>query len=216
LATGLQLRRGVQSSLPTLLAGEPGFCTDTYNLFIGDGTNNHQINPNSSYVLYTNLSVPGGNTVANTTSETAFTSSGTIPANALAAGDVIRVTLAGVFGTAVLSPTLEGKLYIGSTVVIDTGALTIGAALSSQPWTATATLTVQSIGSSGNIFCTAAIQFATAATAALTSLVNSASNPFTINTTASQAITASAQWSAASASNTITLDQMVIEILKKR
>ena len=35
--------RGVEGSLPTLVAGEPGFTTDTKKLFIGDGTQNHQI-----------------------------------------------------------------------------------------------------------------------------------------------------------------------------
>jgi hypothetical protein len=36
----LQLRRGLETDLPTLAAGEPGFCTDTYKLFIGSAAGN--------------------------------------------------------------------------------------------------------------------------------------------------------------------------------
>lgn len=36
----LQIRRGLKSNLPTLASGELGFCTDTGELFIGNGTTN--------------------------------------------------------------------------------------------------------------------------------------------------------------------------------
>lgn len=42
MANQIQLKRGVKANLPTLASGEPGWCTDTYELFIGDGTTNHQ------------------------------------------------------------------------------------------------------------------------------------------------------------------------------
>ena len=40
MANKIQLRRGMFANLPTLSVGEPAFCTDTKQLFIGDGTNN--------------------------------------------------------------------------------------------------------------------------------------------------------------------------------
>lgn len=40
MANKIQLRRGAVANLPTLSAGEPAFCTDTKQLFIGDGTTN--------------------------------------------------------------------------------------------------------------------------------------------------------------------------------
>lgn len=40
MANKIQLRRGLAADLPTLAAGEPAFCTDTKELFIGDGTVN--------------------------------------------------------------------------------------------------------------------------------------------------------------------------------
>jgi hypothetical protein len=36
----LKIRRGTKASLPTLAAGEPGFCTDTNELYIGTGAGN--------------------------------------------------------------------------------------------------------------------------------------------------------------------------------
>jgi hypothetical protein len=39
----IQVKRGSLASLPTLNSGEFGFCTDTYDIFIGDGVDNHQI-----------------------------------------------------------------------------------------------------------------------------------------------------------------------------
>ena len=46
MANTLQVRRGAKLSLPTLDAGELGLCTDTYEVFVGDGSDNHQ------FVLY--------------------------------------------------------------------------------------------------------------------------------------------------------------------
>lgn len=36
----LQIRRGIKANLPTLASGEPGWCTDTYELYIGTGSAN--------------------------------------------------------------------------------------------------------------------------------------------------------------------------------
>lgn len=159
-------------------------------------------------LLYSNTSVPAGNTVANTTAETAFSSSYTIPANSLNVGDVILVDLAGTYGTALAAPTLEAKLKYGSTVLIDTGALTQVVGLSSQAWQALATLTVNSVGATGQMECSVELMFSTAATAALTVIVDGGA--VTIDTTVNAALTITVQWSAASASNTITLRQMCV------
>jgi len=42
MANTLQIKRGLKTNLTTLAAGEPGFATDTKELFVGDGTTNHQ------------------------------------------------------------------------------------------------------------------------------------------------------------------------------
>ena len=43
MSNKIQIKRGLRTNLPTLDNGEPGFCTDTKEVFIGDGSNNYQI-----------------------------------------------------------------------------------------------------------------------------------------------------------------------------
>lgn len=50
MANTIQIRRGAKSSLPTLNAGELAFCTDTKQVYVGDGTTNyHLILPPTGY-----------------------------------------------------------------------------------------------------------------------------------------------------------------------
>ena len=43
MSNTLQIKRGANASLPTLAAGEFGFSTDTKQIYIGDGSNNHEL-----------------------------------------------------------------------------------------------------------------------------------------------------------------------------
>lgn len=43
MAVTIQFRRGNFADLPTLSAGEPGFCSDTKQFFVGDGSSNHEL-----------------------------------------------------------------------------------------------------------------------------------------------------------------------------
>jgi len=43
MSNTLQVKRGAKASLPTLNSGEFGFCTDTKEVFIGDGVANYQV-----------------------------------------------------------------------------------------------------------------------------------------------------------------------------
>jgi len=77
MANTLKIRRGLKSSLPTLAAGEPGWCTDTYELFIGDGSVNRLVKsqpfytfnnqattiPTASEVRFARFTVPTGKTL---------------------------------------------------------------------------------------------------------------------------------------------------------
>ena len=45
----LLFKRGLKVNLPTLAAGEPAFTTDTFDVYVGDGTANHRIGP---YVVF--------------------------------------------------------------------------------------------------------------------------------------------------------------------
>lgn len=161
-------------------------------------------------LLFSNTSLPGGNTVANTAAETAFTSSYTIAANTMNQGDVFRIRLYGVYGTLVTPTTLEIKVKFGSTIMLDTGAFTDTGSLTNNGWMLEGYFIAQSIGATGAVETQGYSQFMTAATVgAAVPLTNTATK--TIDTTASQAVTATAQWGSASASNTITLRMMTFE-----
>ena len=163
-------------------------------------------------LVYADGSVPAGNTVANTTTETAFASTYTIPANRLKVNSVIRVKLYGTYGTTIISPTLTGKFKVGGTTVLNTGALTAVANLTNVGWWAEAILIVTSIGVTGTIEAQGFAEFASAATTGLSvNLTNTAT--YTKDTTGTLALTITVQWSAASAANTITLRPITVEIL---
>lgn len=165
-----------------------------------------------SKVTYSATTIPAGNTVANTSTATAFDSSYSVGANTLAVGDVIIVELAGTYSTTLIAPTINGRLKFGSTILMETGALTTLASISNNAWRAKAILTVTSLGGSGSVECALDAFFSTSATAAMTVLVSGGS--VNIDTTTTSAIVATAQWSVADPSNSITLRQMIVEIKK--
>lgn len=159
-----------------------------------------------------NTTVPAGNTIASTASETAFASSETFAGNSLAVGSVIRVTMYGVYGTALIAPTLRGKLKLGSTTLLDTGALTTVAGVTNAGWSACALFVITAVGTGGTMEAQGFAQFATAATTGLSvNISNTAA--ISVDFSVSQAMTTTAQWSALSASNTITMRQCLIEVL---
>jgi len=50
MANQLKIKRGTKASLPTLAAGELGFCTDTYETYVGTGSANKVVGgPNPTF-----------------------------------------------------------------------------------------------------------------------------------------------------------------------
>ncbi len=179
----------------------------------GSGVKGWYINSGASALAYANTTVPAGNTVANTATETVYASSYTIPANSLVAGSVIRLTLYGVYSTALVAPSIRVKIKFGSTIMLDTGVISpLVAGDTNVGWSATATFIIDSIGASGAIESQGVMLFQTSTTASATTNVENTA-AITVDTTTAQAITATIQWGTASASNTSTLREMVIELL---
>ena len=58
-APTLKLKRGLQSALPTLAVGEPGFTTDSYQLYVGSHAGNKFVGGNDNFTLPT-ATVGGG------------------------------------------------------------------------------------------------------------------------------------------------------------
>lgn len=158
-----------------------------------------------------NITVPAGNTIASTNAETAFTSSYTIPANSMNAGDVYYVRCAGVYSNT-LTPTLDLKFKFGSTVMLDSTAITTVVNQTNSGWESEAYFIVNTIGASGAVEAQGYAELASSLTGVqYIDLANTSA--VTIDTTANQAITVTIQWSASSSSNTITLRQFTVEKL---
>jgi len=148
--------------------------------------------------------------VSNTTAETTFdNSSYTIAANTLQPGDVIRVRLQGIATATNSTDTLNVKLKIGSTVVAATGAVDVA---NNDIGVIDADVVVRTIGASGTLVAAGTTSLGASGTATA-KVFNLAST--TIDTTASNVVSASATWSVASSSNSCRLDVMDVQLLRK-
>lgn len=161
-------------------------------------------------LLYSNTSVPGGNTVANTTTPTSFSSGYTVPANGLVTGTVLRVKAYGLYSTALIAPTIKADLLFGGAAILTTGVITAVAGVTNAGWWAEGYLIVDTTGATGTLESQGYGEFATAATTGLSvNLTNTGTA--TIDTTASNAIAIRITWGTADASNSITLRQLTVE-----
>lgn len=151
-------------------------------------------------------------TCANTTTETTITSTGigtlTLPANFFVAGKTIRIKAWG-FHSSTASPNLTMKVKFGSTAILTTGAHAMHNDTNGL-WEIDCMITCRTTGSSGTVFGQGL--FADYGTLGdHVQMVNTATT--TVNTTTTQAVTVSAQWGTASASNTISLTNLAMEVL---
>lgn len=64
MAVTIQVKRGLKTNLPTLAAGEPAFCTDTKEVFMGDGTTNYQLSTHDEYSANSILAADAADTPA--------------------------------------------------------------------------------------------------------------------------------------------------------
>lgn len=203
----------IDGSAKLFAAGLDGLNSECTN--IAEGTADSSAATVSQLPLqFASSTVPGGNTVANTAAETAFSSTFTLAANALVQGRAVRLVLAGVYGTALVAPTLRIRVKFGATAVVDTGVLAIlTGSLANQGWRVDVTFTVPDDGAGGHVDSQGIFHLGTAVgTTVVGMLQNTAA--IAIDTTTSQAITATITWGTANASNTITLRQMIGELLR--
>jgi hypothetical protein len=152
--------------------------------------------------LYQNVAASAN--VTNTTVETAFDKSYTIPAKSLRVGDVIDVEVRVSAPTTNSTDTLTLKLKIGTTVLVATGAVNVA---DGDVGILRARLTIRTIGASGTFVSDGEWALGVPGTAAFSPYVLAST---AIDTTATQAITATATWSVASASNIAALQTLGI------
>jgi hypothetical protein len=161
--------------------------------------------------------VTAGTALANSTTLTDISPAPQIlvPANMLDVGQVIRLTAFGVFSTTA-TPTLLTGFYWGGvagTALGATGAITTGTA-TNWLWRTEYEGRVRTTGTGGTIMGSGQMFLGTSLTAmSVSALPGTALAAVTIDTTTAKALTVGAQWSAASASNTITCHHFSVELI---
>lgn len=156
-----------------------------------------------------------GTAVANSTAETILFPNVTIPANYLQDGRTLRLRVQGQLSTTG-TPTITFFVRWGGvsgTLIAKSSAITTGSGASAAVWDMEVMIQTRSNGSSGTVMSMGQVSVNGAATLANLMSAGGGSTPATasLDLTADTALAISAQWSAASASNTITGLNYIIE-----
>jgi hypothetical protein len=161
-------------------------------------------------IRYVNTSVPAGNTVSNTSAETTFASSYTIPSSMFVAGKPLRITLRGtVTNTTATARSHTFRIKLGSIAVFTSGAAAIPANFGTTGFDIDAILTPFSTGSSGQI------EAQGSGGNGVGNSLNDSPNttPLTINTLTDQALTVTVTMPVISTGLSATLRTLMVEAL---
>jgi Pectate lyase superfamily protein len=160
--------------------------------------------------------------VANTTAETAFDKSVTIPAYAVqSAGTIIRIHAHGLWSSTASSPVITLRVYIGgaSGKVVNVGVYTVAPATHSNlQWENDPELVVRATGASGTARTASNWRaFGADTTFGQQLLISGAGTVGTltpIDWTTTQQIVATVTWGTADPSNSAMLDALSVEVIK--
>ena len=162
-------------------------------------------------------STSDGTAVANTTTETIIFPNITIPANYMQDGRVLRMRAFGKLSTTV-TPTMIWAIRWGGvagTLLATTEAITMGSTVTNVNWDLDAYIQTRSNGATGSLFVMGVVRVHTAAGTVLLNVFGvsgwDAPAAVTVDLTADTALSITADWSAASASNTLTGHVYVVE-----
>jgi hypothetical protein len=168
-----------------------------------------------------------GTAIANTTTEAIVFPNLTIPANFLQDGRTLRVTAYGKYSTTG-TPTLIFALRFGGvtgTILCKSGAIVSGSGVTDALWKIEVLLTVRLNGAAGTIMANGVVVLFSGTVPTVDSAAGApAVGPMTlggqtgpttasVDLTADTALSLTADWSAASASNTLTGLEYVLEAL---
>jgi hypothetical protein len=139
-----------------------------------------------------------------------------VPANYMYVGQRWQIRGYGIVSTTP-TPTLLLGIYYGGvagTAVVATAANSITGTAASWPWRIEVDISVRTIGSSGSIWANGWVKVGSSLTAYTEyALPSTQTQPITINTTTANAWSIGAQWGTANASNTITCEDLIAELL---
>jgi hypothetical protein len=161
-------------------------------------------------LIYSDASVPATNIVANTTTETTFSSKKTFTPSMMAAGVVIRFEATGTYSTdGAVAPTLRLRAKLGATTILDTTAFTTTVAMTNRGWSLRGVAMITTSGASGLLEAQGQGNLSTSATAAQTVFMPNTAK-ISVDTTANRDLTVTAQWGTADTDNTITMRQLLV------
>lgn len=156
--------------------------------------------------------VVDGTAVANTTTETIIFPNVNIPGNYMQDGRTIRMTSAGKLSTTA-TPTMTWAIRwggVGGTLIATTEAITMGSGVTNVNWWLDAIIVTRTNGSTGTVLVMGFLAVHTAAGTVLTNVFGvsgfdaPAAVTVDLTTAAGIDLALTADWSAASASNTLT------------
>lgn len=151
-----------------------------------------------------------GTAIANTTTEAIIFPNVTMPANYMQDGRSMRMTAYGKLSTTA-TPTMTWALRWGGvtgTLLATTEAITMGSGVTNVNWGAEMTIQTRSNGATGSLIAMGRLHVHTAAGTVLSNVFGvsgfDASAAATVDLTADTALSWTGDWSAQSASNTLT------------
>lgn len=151
-----------------------------------------------------------GTAIANTTTETIIFPNVTIPANYMSDGRALRLKASGKLSTTA-TPTITFAIRWGGvagTLLATTEAITMGSGVTNVNWDLEAIIQTRANGSSGKLIVFGKLFIHTAAGTVAANVFGvsgyDAPAEVTVDLTADTALALTADWSAASASNTLT------------
>lgn len=153
-------------------------------------------------------SVAASAAISNTTTETAFDKSVSVPANYLRAGDIIRVRAQAIATATNSTDTLNLKLYLGTVEICATGALDVA---DNGIGYIDADIVIRTIGATGTLVGAGLVSIGVEGTATAKPFKKASA---TVDTTAANAIAVKATWSVASSSNSVRLDVMDVQLIR--
>jgi hypothetical protein len=141
-----------------------------------------------------------------------FVGSTTFPASWVATGRNIRISAKGFYGTT-STPNWTWQVLLGTTVVVNTGAVPAPSAVTGQYWKEECLLTIENPAASGTVIGSCDIFVAT--TTSGTSLVSYSTSSIaaTVGLNTQLTVNPTFTWGTSSSANTITANNVTVEFL---
>jgi len=173
------------------------------------------------------IATQAGDTLASISAYTSFATTHTVAANEMVAGRVVRVFASGVFSLTVVpsSPVSGLRLVFGSGPTAIVAPSTVPGTwpndMTDEHWELNAILVFRSVGASGQVWpsghylmsISVPLYYIYHSTYNFGAFYDPHASAVTWDTTASQALAVQAYFDTSSASNTITMNQFIVEYL---